>query len=130
MNRSFQLDLLVGRQVYDADGRKLGRVDGILLVRQGEVYEVGSLLIGANSLLARLGVARPGGRLKRRLNLGSEGSGSSTIRWEQIDTIGEEAIRLKVPREEILTGEPDGRARRGRKLRAHPSSDPDDGSDP
>jgi len=103
MNRSFQLDLLVGRQVYDADGRKLGRVDEILLVRQGEVYEVESLLIGANSLLARLGVARPGGRLKRRLNLGSEGSGSSTIRWEQIDTIGEEAIRLKVSGGELRT---------------------------
>jgi sporulation protein YlmC with PRC-barrel domain len=129
MNRRFQLDLLIGRQVYDAEGRKLGRVDEILLVRQGEVYEVEGLLTGANSLLERLGVARPIGHLQKRLNLLSRGHESNIIHWEQIDTIGEEAIRLKVPRGEIRTVEPNGRLRRGRKLRARPSSDSSDGND-
>jgi hypothetical protein len=54
---------------------------------------------------------------------------SNIIHWEQIDTIGEEAIRLKVSRGDIRTVEPDGRARRGRKLRTRPSSDSDDGND-
>jgi Mn2+/Fe2+ NRAMP family transporter len=54
---------------------------------------------------------------------------SNIIHWEQIDTIGEEAIRLKVSRGDIRPVEPDGRARRGRKLRTRPSSDSDDGND-
>jgi sporulation protein YlmC with PRC-barrel domain len=97
MNRRFQLDLLVGRQVYDAEGRGLGRVDEILLIRRGDVYEVEGLLIGVNSLLERLGVERLQGRLRPR----SGGNESDIIYWEQIDSIEEGAIRLKLRREEI-----------------------------
>jgi sporulation protein YlmC with PRC-barrel domain len=128
MIRRFQLDLLIGRQVYDAQGRKLGRVDEILLVRRGEVYEVEGLLIGTNSLLERLGVARPIGRLQKRLNLRSRGHESNIIHWEQISTIGEEAIHLKVPRGEIRTVESNDRSRRACTLRPRPSSDSDDGN--
>jgi sporulation protein YlmC with PRC-barrel domain len=106
MNRRFQLDLLVGRRVYDAEGRKLGRVDEIVLIRRGDLYEVEGLLIGANSLLERLGVSRAAERFRRRLNLPSWGNGSNIINWEQIDSIEEKAICLKVPRERIRTMEP------------------------
>jgi sporulation protein YlmC with PRC-barrel domain len=97
MNRRFQADLLVGRRVYDAEGRGLGRVDEILLFRRGDAYEVEGLLIGVNSLLERLGVER----LQRRLRPNSRGGEGGIIYWEQIDSIEEGAIRLKVKREEI-----------------------------
>ena len=106
MNRRFQLDLLVGRRVYDAEGRKLGRVDEITLIRQGDLYEVEGLLIGANSLLERLGVSSVAEPYQRRLNLLLRGNDSNIIYWEQVDSIEEEAIRLKVPRERIRTMEP------------------------
>ncbi len=99
MNRRFQADLLVGRRVYDAEGRGLGRVDEILLVRRGDAYEVEGLLIGVNSLLERLGVER----LYRRLGPDSRDGGGGIIYWEQIDSIEEGAIRLKVTRGEIGT---------------------------
>ena len=92
MNGRFQADLLVGRRVYDAEGRGLGRVDEILLVRRGDACEIEGLLIGVNSLLERLGVER----LERHLRPDSD-----IIYWEQIDSIEEGAIRLKVTREEL-----------------------------
>jgi sporulation protein YlmC with PRC-barrel domain len=87
MNRRFQLDLLVGRQLYDAEGRKLGRVDEIRLVREGGGYEVEGLLIGVSGLLERLGVAHSVERLQRRLNLRSRVVDGSLVYWEQIDSI-------------------------------------------
>ena len=101
MNGRFQADLLVGRRVYDAEGRGLGRVDEILLVRRGDACEIEGLLIGVNSLLERLGVER----LERRLRPDSRGDEGDIIYWEQIDSIEEGAIRLKVTREEL--GAPD-----------------------
>ncbi len=109
MNGRFQLDLLVGRRVYDSEGRKLGRVDEILLVREGgrhgERYEVEGLLIGVNSLAERLGVARPLQRIEKRLKLRTATwhMENHIIYWEQIDSLEEKAIRLSVPRREIQT---------------------------
>ena len=101
MNERFQLDLLVGRRVYDAEGRKLGRVDEILLVREDDRYAVEGLLIGVNGLAERLGVARPLERLERRLNLRPWRAEDHIILWVQIDHIGSESIQLKVQRAEV-----------------------------
>jgi sporulation protein YlmC with PRC-barrel domain len=103
MSERFQLDLLIGRRVVDAAGRKLGRVDEVRLVREGEHYVVEGLLIGVNGLAERLGVAHPLERLERRLNFNAWGVEDHIIYWDQIDSIGEKHIRLKVRREEIRT---------------------------
>lgn len=101
MREPFQLDLLVGRRVYDSEGRKLGRVDEILLVRENKHYTVDGLLIGVNGLAERLGVAGPLERLERRLNLHTWRTKDHIIKWNQIDSIEERSIRLKVPQEAI-----------------------------
>ncbi len=103
MSELFQLDLLVGRRVYDVEGRKLGRVDEIRLVREGDHYVVEGLLIGVNGLAERLGVARPLERIEERLNLGGWHVEDHIIYWEQIDSIEEKTIRLKVRWEEVQT---------------------------
>lgn len=103
MSGRFQLDLLVGRRVVDAAGRKLGRVDEVRLVREGDHYVVEGLLIGVNGLAERLGVAPPLERLERRLNFNAWGVKDHIIYWDQIDSIQEKRIRLKVTREEIQT---------------------------
>jgi sporulation protein YlmC with PRC-barrel domain len=104
VSRRFQLDLLVGRRVYDSEGRKLGRVDEIRLVREGNRYEVEGLLIGVNGLTERLGVARPLERIEKRLDLPTE---DHIIYWEQFDSLEEKAVRLAVPRSEVQTVSPD-----------------------
>jgi sporulation protein YlmC with PRC-barrel domain len=103
MSERFQLDLLVGRRVVDAAGQKLGRVDEIRLVREGDHYVVGGLLIGVNGLAVRLGVAYPLERLERRLNFNAWGVEDHIIYWDQIASIDEKCIRLKVRYEEIQT---------------------------
>ena len=108
MSGRFQIDLLVGRQVYDSEGRKLGRVDEIRLVRESDHYTVEGLLIGVNGLAERLGVARPLERFERQLNFVDDWRiDDHIIYWEQIDSIGEKSIRLKVRREEIQTVQPE-----------------------
>ena len=103
MSERFQLDLLVGRRVVDAAGQKLGRVDEIRLVREGDHYVVEGLLIGVNGMAERLGVARPLKRLERRLNFNAWGVEDHIIYWDQIDSIDERCVRLKVRREEVQT---------------------------
>ena len=103
MSERFQLDLLVGRRVVDAAGQKLGRVDEIRLVREGDHYVVEGLLIGVNGLAERLGVAHPLEHIERRLNFNAWGVEDHIIYWDQIDFIEEKCIRLKVRCEEIQT---------------------------
>jgi hypothetical protein len=103
MNERFQLDLLVGRRVYDAENLKLGRVDEIQLVREGDIYAVEGLLIGAGGLAERLGVARPLRLLERRFGPRSWRVEDHIIAWEQIASIEESCVRLKVRREEVRT---------------------------
>ena len=107
MSERFQLDLLVGRQVYDCEGRKLDRVDEVRLVREDDHYVVEGLLLGVNGLAERLGVAHSLERIERRLNLDEWRIEDHIIYWEQIDSIGEKSIRLKVRREEIQTVQPE-----------------------
>ena len=101
MSERFQIDLLVGRQVYDSEGRKLGRVDEIQLVREDDHYVVEGLLIGVNGLAERLGVACPLEHLERRLNFDDWRIDDHIIYWEQIGSIEEKRIRLKVRREAV-----------------------------
>ena len=108
MSELLQLDLLVGRWVYDVEGYKLGRVDEIRLVREDDHYAVEGLLIGVNGLAERLGVARPLERVERRLNFDDWRIEDHIIYWEQIDAIEEKSIRLKVRREEVQTVQPNG----------------------
>src|SRR5829696_1285216 len=96
MRGRFQLDLLVGRRVYD-----------YRLVREGNRYEVEGLLIGVNGLAERLGVAGPLERAEKRLNLRTWHTEDHIIYWEQIDSLDEKAVRLAVSRSEVQTVPPD-----------------------
>ena len=107
MTGCLQLELLVGRRVYDSEGRELGRVDEIRLVREGDRYEVEGLLIGVNGLAERLGVARPLERIEKRLGLRTWRTQDHIIYWEQIDSLDEKAVRLTVPRSEVHAISPD-----------------------
>ena len=107
MSRRFHLDLLVGRRVYDSEGRKLGRVDEIRLVRESNRYEVEGLLIGVNGLAERLGVARLLEQIEKRFDFRTWRTEDHIIYWEQIDSLDEKAVRLTVPRSEVHTISPD-----------------------
>ena len=108
MSKSLQLDLLVGRRVYDSEERRLGRVDEILLIREGDQYAVEGLLIGVNGLAERLGVAKLLERIERRLNLRTWRVEDHVVYWNQIASIEDVYIRLRISKEEVQTVSLDG----------------------
>jgi len=103
VSKRFQLDLLVGRRVYDAKGQKLGRVDELQLIREGRQYVVEGLLIGVSGLADRLGLARFLEPIKSCLKYDPWRLEDHLIYWEQIDVIEQKCIRLKVRRDELQT---------------------------
>lgn len=103
MSARLQIDLLVGRRVFDVEGRKLGRVGEIRLVREASHYAVEGLLVGVNGLAERLGVAGFLERLNRRLRFNAWSLESHIVYWEQIEAIEAKHIRLKVPRDATET---------------------------
>ena len=107
MSERLQIDLLVGRRVYDSEGRRLGRVDEIRLLREGDRYTVEGLLTGANSMTKRLGVGHILSKLLDPLGFRPWGLEAHIIYWEQIDSIEEKSIKLKVRRGEVQAVEPE-----------------------
>ncbi len=107
MSERLQLDLLVGRQVYDSEGRKLGRVDEAQMVREDDHYVVEGLLMGANSLTERLGVDHIFRKLPNPLGFHPWNIEAHIVYWDQIDSIEEKSIKLKARREEIQSVQPE-----------------------
>jgi sporulation protein YlmC with PRC-barrel domain len=75
-----RLEDLIGRRVYGADGRKLGRVYDFLAERKGDDLRVTTLLLGPRVWLSRFG-------------WGAKQHGLQ-VRWEEIDRLSPD-IRLR-----------------------------------
>jgi sporulation protein YlmC with PRC-barrel domain len=49
-----KVELLLGREVHDAEGRKVGRIEEIRVERKDDMLSVEAYLIGASALVDRL----------------------------------------------------------------------------
>ena len=78
MSIKLRLDRLVGREVYTANHRRLGRLHEFRAERQGSAWAITEYVIGAAGLMERLG-------LGVRLVLGFERPGGYIARWDQLD---------------------------------------------
>jgi hypothetical protein len=78
MTADVRLDRLVGREVYTANNRRLGRLEEFRVVRRGTTWVVTEYLIGAAGLMERLG-------LGVRLVLGVKRATGYVARWDQLD---------------------------------------------
>jgi hypothetical protein len=83
-----RLDRLVGRQVYTANHRRLGRLHEFRAERRGSAWVITEYVIGGAGLFERLG-------LGVRLVLGLDRPGGYVARWNQLD--------LSVPDRPTLT---------------------------
>jgi sporulation protein YlmC with PRC-barrel domain len=61
-----RLSELLGREVVDENGQRLGRVHDVVCDRQPAAATVSALLIGSGGLLSRAGI--PGGRRTDRVD--------------------------------------------------------------
>ena len=78
MTADVRLDRLVGREVYTANNRRLGRLQEFRAERRGTSWVITEYLIGAAGLMERLG-------LGVRLILGVKRATGYVARWDQLD---------------------------------------------
>jgi sporulation protein YlmC with PRC-barrel domain len=52
-----RLELLVGRQVHDSEGKRMGRILSVTAERQGDDCVVKEFLLGPAALLRRFGIS-------------------------------------------------------------------------
>ena len=94
MTRLLRLDRLVGREVYTANHRRLGRLHECRAERRGADWVVTEYVIGAAGLVERLG-------LGMRLVLGLERPSGYVARWDQIDVSNPDRPTLTCPVAEL-----------------------------
>jgi hypothetical protein len=78
MSASVRLDRLVGREVYTANNRRLGRLEEFRAEQRGPTWVITEYVIGAAGLMERLG-------LGVRVLLGMKPISGYVARWDQLD---------------------------------------------
>ena len=101
-----QLDLLVGRGVYDRDGRKIAAVSEVQLARRRDVYVVEALHIGVQGWIERVAFAPALRTLAGMLGFVSWRPEVRMVRWDQIDRIDPHKIHLRCMKDELGVLEP------------------------
>ena|SRR5438874_573226 len=94
MSKKIHAEALVGRTVRDTNGRVVGRIEEIEVVRRGQECYVEEYLLGAAALLLRLGIST--GRL-----VGIQRGKPVRVPWQQLDLSDPERLRLRCTREEL-----------------------------
>jgi len=94
MSASLRLDRLVGREVYTANNRRLGRLHEFRAERRDGGWIVTEYVIGVAGLVERLG-------LGVRLVLGLEPPSGYIARWNQLEFSNPERPTLTCPVSEL-----------------------------
>ena len=94
------VELLVGTQVHDTAGKKVGRIQELRVDSRGDSCVVESYLIGASALIERLSawtLVRPIGRALHARKLYS----LYEVRWQEMDLSDPKKPRLKIAKEDL-----------------------------
>lgn len=89
------VELLLGRQVYDANGEKVGRIEEFRVEDDGNSCRIETYLIGASALIQRLSawtLVRPIQRALRSRKLYSV----FEVRWQDMDLSDPKQPRLRI----------------------------------
>lgn len=94
MSGPLRLDRLVGREVYTAGRRRLGRLEEFRVVRRGSTWVVAEYVIGAAGFMERLGFGV-------RKILGLKHPGGYVAGWDQLDLSNPDRPRLTCAVDEL-----------------------------
>ena len=83
------VEQVLGRRVYDANGKSIGRIEEIVVARDGNHYLVDEIHIGTAAFLERMATTA------RLFFTGPRPVSALIARWDQID--------LREPRRPVLT---------------------------
>ena len=84
---TLRVDRLIGRMVYTANRRRLGRLEEFRAEQRGSAWVITDYVIGTAGLIERLG-------LGVRLTLGIERAGGYVARWDQVDLTDPDHLRI------------------------------------
>ena len=99
------VELLLGRLVYDARGRRIGRIEELHAEKEGDYYVLGAIDIGPLALFERLAVRHLGVTWAGRPH-------GYRVRWDQIELEDERRPRLTCGVEDLeILGPPRARHR-------------------
>ena len=94
------IELLVGRKVFDSNGQKVGRIEEIRAEEVGDSCRVEAYLIGASALVQRLSawtLVRPIKRALKSRNVYSV----FEVPWQEMDLSDPKKPKLRVAREDL-----------------------------
>ena len=97
LTATVRLDRLLGREVYTANNRRLGRLHEFRAERRGRDWVIVEFLIGSSGLLERLG-------LGVRLIVGARLPDGYIARWDQLDLSNPDMPRLTCSVDELRRG--------------------------
>jgi sporulation protein YlmC with PRC-barrel domain len=105
-DRERRIERLLGRRVFDGDGRAVGRIEEMRAEKEHDYFVVTEIDVGPVALLERLSV--------RHLGITWPGrSHGYRVRWDQIDLEDEQRPRLLCDRSELRLITPARTRRRG-----------------
>ena len=85
MSAEVNVELLIGRMVHDAEGRKIGRIEEILAVEKGDELVVSEYHVGSEGLMERLSAYHAGIGLIRLLGARGHVADPKRIPWQELD---------------------------------------------
>jgi sporulation protein YlmC with PRC-barrel domain len=115
-NREIHIEQLLGRKVFDSEGKRAGRLEEVIAVHQGDECVVQEYWIGSYALLHRFSAISVGRSL---LGLfGAKGHAGYKVPWDKLDISNPERLRLDCACHELeeLT-EQDKSARQSKRQR-------------
>jgi hypothetical protein len=91
--RELRLEALLGREVYGANNRQVGRVEEFRAERHGRGCVLTGVVIGFPGLMERLGLG-----VRALFGIGRRGC---VARWDQIDISNPRKLHLNCPIDEL-----------------------------
>ncbi|MBE9020876.1 hypothetical protein IQ272_33065 [Chroococcidiopsidales cyanobacterium LEGE 13417] len=93
MDREIHLELLIGKQVVDIDGKPVGRIEEIRAQPQGDEWVIQEYLLGFGAILERLSAWTIGLAILHRLGA-RKIRGGFKVPWDKMDLADPDRPRL------------------------------------
>ncbi|OUL23792.1 hypothetical protein [Nostoc sp. 106C] len=104
--KEIHLELLLGKQVLDSNGKAIGRIEEVRAQQQGEEWLVEEYLIGYAAILERLSAWTIGLRILHLLGA-RKIYGGYTVPWDKLDLTNPDKPRLRCSLEELKSLSPE-----------------------
>lgn len=98
-NDELHLELILGRKVYDSEGRSVGHLEEVIAERQGNELVVTEYLVGRAAMLQRFSIIH----LSRTVLslLGAKENTGYRVAWDKLEVTRDGSLRLLCPKHEL-----------------------------